>query len=93
MSRSLSLLEKLKENVNELDAAEVALSDMTSIEITTEEQADEVENLYKKIFKLSMSNSGIYEDLLLSLEKEEEFTKRRLLAEANKLLRVAVVDV
>lgn len=93
MSRSFEIMEKLKQNVSEIDSAEDTLGNLLSAPIDSDEQADQLEELYKKIFTLAMDNSGLYEDLMEALESEEDFTRRRLSDEASKLLRVEIVTV
>lgn len=93
MSRAQNLFNNLKENVVRID---MTLDKIDAIKAKSKYSAGDVElleMLHRNEFSLYMDNSSIYDDLMEELENETEFTRKRLADEANKLLRVEIIDV
>lgn len=88
------LYNDLKNSALNLDQIEEAIKTLQN----EPESFNELEDLYAKEFALAVDNSSIYEhierisDKLLSLDSSN-FKARRLKKEADKYLRVQVIDV
>ena len=54
---------------------------------------EQLEERYLREFKLMMDHVGIYHDLLERLEEADEFTRRRLTTEANKIVKATVMEI
>jgi hypothetical protein len=59
---------------------------------------DEYEELYTKEFMLCIENSGLYEDILLNLDRIEassgvSLDTKRIRKQAEEYLRVKIIDV
>lgn len=88
------LFNDLKNSAINLDQVEEAIKTLQS----EPESFNELEDLYAKEFAMAVDNSSIYEhierisDRLLSLDSSN-FKARRIKKEADKYLRVQVIDV
>lgn len=93
-NRLEELLNDLKNSAMDLDQLDAAMAEYEKDILKTEY----LEELYAKEFSLAIDNSSIYEKIeqtinkLLSLDSSN-FKARRLEKEADKYLRVALVDV
>lgn len=93
-SRLDELYNDLKNSALDLDQIEEAIKTLQN----EPESFDALEDLYTKEFALAVDNSSIFEhierisDKLLSLDSSN-FKARRLKKEADKYLRVQVIDV
>ena len=93
MDRVYDLQTKLMVNVKEIDNIEHAIS---TKEIQTPTDLDSLEILYKNAFMLYMNNVGIYDDLLLAIDREpkhqfNEFELAKIKRQAEDLCLVEVI--
>lgn len=85
------LLEKLKENVEQMEKAGSRIKEIHALKILSDADIEELQKLHSLEFKLAMNHSGIYDDLLEALNQVDVFTKKRITKEAEKLLKTVVV--
>jgi hypothetical protein len=93
MGRAQDLLENLKENVERINNTLTTIDNIKKQTKWSNEDQATMEALYRKEFSLYMDNSSIYDDLMEELENETEFTRKRLADEANKLLKVEIIEI
>lgn len=93
MRNSEWLLRSLQFNIQEMTEIEREIKTIHAKPRLDDYDIEYLEKLHRQEFKLAMNQTGIYEDLVKSLDSEDEFTKRRLLNEAHKILQVAIITM
>lgn len=101
MERIQDLYTQLLINIAELDNLDKSLSELEE-EIhnpdRSDELSDQLESLFENEFILYMNNIGIYEDLMLCIEREpvtdaNNFELRRIKKAAAGMLRVEIIEL
>ena len=93
MSRAETLLQSLKENVRRIEATEEKINSIKNKKRLTNEDKGLLDILSRSEFSLCMDNSSIYRNLQEEIRNADDFTRKRIEHEANKLRKVEIVEV